>query len=78
MAESSLNEALLLSRETGGALGEAEILQARAELHMRLGNFDRMNEDAVVAIGICQGLQATSDVQRLGVWLAEQERAAQP
>lgn len=75
VAMSSLDEALLLSRETGGALGEAETLQARAELYMRLGDRDRMRDDAAVAIGIFRGLQATSEVQRLGAWLAEQDGA---
>ena len=76
VAEDSLDSALLLARRTGGALGEGEILHARAELHLRLGNRDRMREDALAAIAIFDRLQADSDRTRLADWLAENDRDA--
>jgi tetratricopeptide (TPR) repeat protein len=76
VAQASLDSALRLARKTGSALNEAEILQARSELHLRLGNRERMREDALAAIAIFERLRANYDQKMLSDWLKENENGS--
>ena len=72
IAAEMLDVALGLAQRTGGALNEAEILQARSALHARLGDHVAMRQDALTAIGIFERLQAHHDRQMLTDWLRDQ------
>ncbi len=74
VANEALDHALALARRTGGALGEAEILQARAHLRLREGDRAGMRENARAAIAIFARLQAHCDETALTEWLAEHDR----
>ena len=74
VAGEALDRALELARRTGGALGEAEVLQGRASLRLREGDRAGMRADARAAIAIFARLQATCDVTALTEWLAEHDR----
>jgi tetratricopeptide (TPR) repeat protein len=76
IAQAMLDAALRLAQQKGGALNEAEILQARAELHDRLGNHAARRRDALAAIAIFKRLQANVDRQVLSDWLRERELAS--
>ena len=73
VAQKSLDAALRLARTQGGALNEAEILQARSALHCRAGDRKRMREDALAAIAIFERLQAHHDKEMLSDWLERSE-----
>jgi tetratricopeptide (TPR) repeat protein len=74
IAGQMLDSALVLARQTGGALNEAEILQARAALYARRGDRVSMRRDALAAMAIFERLQAHHDRQMLADWLRDQER----
>ena len=65
-----IERALLLARERGSALTEAEVLEARASLWRYRSNTPRMREDASEAIRIFERIQAHSAATVLREWLA--------
>ena len=76
IAQEMLDAALQLAQQKGGALNEAEILQARSALHDRLGDHASRRRDALAAIAIFERLQAHHDRQMLTDWLRERDPAS--
>lgn len=73
IAETAIERALLLTRERGSALTEAEVLEARAALWLHLGNYQRMRDDAGEAIRIFERLQAHHSAELVRGWLTRAE-----
>lgn len=69
IAQPAIERALLITRERGSALNEAEVLEARAALWRYVGNHARMEDDASAAIRIFERLQAHHSAEAVREWL---------
>jgi hypothetical protein len=73
VARGALEAALVLARAHGDALHEAETLQVRAELGMVTGDIVGARDDARIAMGIFERLDAVHERDALARWIEEHE-----